>query len=99
VRDVESGRVDADYGSGVVKQRIARLNEGKSGGYRTVILYRARERAFFLCGFSKSEQGNIDTGDEHRLKELAKVTLALSDDELVSLLKKGTYKEVRYEYS
>jgi len=36
----ESGRVDADLGGGVVKQRIARPGQGKSKGYRTIILLR-----------------------------------------------------------
>ena len=34
VRDAEAGKIDADYGGGVIKQRIARPGEGKSGGYR-----------------------------------------------------------------
>jgi hypothetical protein len=39
VKEAEAGKIDADYGGGVIKQRIARTGEGKSGGYRTVILY------------------------------------------------------------
>jgi hypothetical protein len=31
----EKGQVDTDLGGGVIKQRIARAGEGKSGGYRT----------------------------------------------------------------
>jgi len=40
VRNAERGMIDADYGGGVIKQRIARQNEGKSGGYRSIILFR-----------------------------------------------------------
>ncbi|TCD47207.1 type II toxin-antitoxin system RelE/ParE family toxin [Chlorobium sp. N1] len=32
----ERGLIDADYGGGVIKQRIARPDEGKSGDYRSV---------------------------------------------------------------
>jgi len=60
VLDAEAGRIDANYGGDVIKQRIARPNEGKSGGYRSVILYRKGEKAFFVYGFPKSEQDNID---------------------------------------
>lgn len=49
----ERGVIDADLGGGVIKQRIARKGRGKSGGFRTVILYRASERAFFVYGFAK----------------------------------------------
>ena len=51
IKDAEAGRIDADYGGGVIKQRIARPNEGKSGGYRAIILYRQGDKAFFVYGF------------------------------------------------
>lgn len=53
VKDAESGLIDADYGGGVIKQRIARPNEGKSGGFRSIVLYRTKEKAFFVYGFPK----------------------------------------------
>jgi hypothetical protein len=37
VARAEAGQVDADLGGGVIKQRIARRGQGKSGGYRTII--------------------------------------------------------------
>ena len=43
-------------GGGVIKQRIARPNEGKSGGFRSIILYRQGEKAFFVFGFPKKKQ-------------------------------------------
>src|SRR5262249_24226659 len=39
VARAEKGQVDADLG-GVIKQRIARPGQGKSGGYRTIIFFR-----------------------------------------------------------
>lgn len=36
---VASGQWDADLGGGVFKQRIARDGGGKSGGFRTIILF------------------------------------------------------------
>ena len=44
---VQQGVVDADRGGGVLKLRIARQGEGKSGGYRTIMLLRADTRAVF----------------------------------------------------
>jgi hypothetical protein len=35
------GLIDADLGSGLIKQRVARPGAGRSGGYRTLILFRA----------------------------------------------------------
>jgi hypothetical protein len=97
VKDAEAGKVDADYGGGVIKQRIARLNEGKSGGYRAVILYQWGDKAFFVYGFAKSEQENIDEKEERGFKEFAKEVFALSDDEIANFVKIGTFREVKYD--
>lgn len=95
VRNAEKGIIDADYGGNVIKQRISRPNEGKSGGYRSIILYRKQDKAFFVYGFPKSERENIDQAEEQAFKEMAKLTFALSDDALAELLKMGTYEEVK----
>jgi hypothetical protein len=94
IKDAEDGKVDADYGGGLIKQRIARPNEGKSGGYRSIIIFRKGDRAFFVYGFAKNEQDNIDESDERDFKELAKVLLAASDTELKNLVDNGKYVEV-----
>ncbi|MSO77769.1 MAG: type II toxin-antitoxin system RelE/ParE family toxin [Alphaproteobacteria bacterium] len=63
VRVAEDGLVDADLGGGLIKQRVARSGQGKSGGYRTVIAYRRGDRAVFLFGFAKNERANLDDDD------------------------------------
>ena len=94
VRDAESGKIDADYGGGVIKQRIARLNKGKSGGYRSVILYRQGQNAFFVYGFAKHDMENISESEIKDFKILAKVLLSLSSDEIEKLIMTGEYKEI-----
>jgi hypothetical protein len=42
------GTIDADLGGGIIKQRVARSGQGRSGGYRMLIPYRAGTRAVFL---------------------------------------------------
>ena len=59
-----NGEIDVDLGGGVIKQRLARPGEGRSKGYRSIILFRREDRAFFVYGFSKSEQGNISEHEE-----------------------------------
>jgi hypothetical protein len=97
VQNAEKGLIDADYGGGVIKQRISRPGKGKSGGYRSIILFRKGTLAFFVYGFAKSDQGNIDESDERDFKELAKVLLPLSETELKKLTDSGKYTEVEYE--
>jgi hypothetical protein len=49
-----SGLIDADLGGGVIKQRIARPSEGKSGGFRSIVLLRAGEKAFSCTAFQRA---------------------------------------------
>jgi hypothetical protein len=69
VKRSESGLVDADLGGGVIKQRVARDGQGKSGGFRALILYRKAERAFFVYGFAKSNRGNISDEETAALRK------------------------------
>ncbi len=90
----ESGQVDADLGGGVLKQRIARPGQGKSKGYRTIILIREGHRAFFVYGFSKSDRDNIRKNEEEQFKKMAKHVLELSDAQLNILIANGQLEEV-----
>ncbi len=96
IENAEKGLIDADYGDGLIKQRISRPGEGKSGGYRSIILFRKGERSFFVYGFAKSDQDDIDISDERDFKELAAVLLNASDEQLADLLESGKYQEVKY---
>lgn len=90
----ERGLVDADLGGGVIKQRIARPGTGKSKGYRSIVIYRAKEKAFFVYGFPKSELGNIRVDEEEQFKKAAKLILALSDHQIQQLIENGQFEEV-----
>jgi hypothetical protein len=91
----EKGLVDADLGGGVIKQRIARQGEGKSKGYRSIVLYRKGDKAFFVYGFPKSDLGNIRGDEEEQFKKAAKLILALSDDQIRQLIENGQFEEVK----
>jgi hypothetical protein len=93
----EKGQVDADLGGGVIKQRIARQGQGKSGGYRTIIFFRRGERAVFAYGFAKSARANIDADEEKQFKEAARHVLRLTEKQIEELVKKGDFVKVRYE--
>ena len=53
-------QIDADLGGEVIKQRIARPAQGRSKGYRAIILFRRGAKAFFVYRFAKSHRANID---------------------------------------
>jgi hypothetical protein len=94
VRRAELGLIDADLGGGLIKQRLARPGRGKSGGYRTLVLFRSGERAVFVFGFSKNDRANVSVEEEVALKKAAKLVLGLPDDAINREVQSGRMKEV-----
>lgn len=79
VAQAERGLIDADLGGGVIKLRLARDGQGRSGGYRSIVLYRAAKRAVFVYGFAKSDRSNLDDDELVQFKKAARHVLALSE--------------------
>jgi hypothetical protein len=94
VSDAEKGLLDADLGGGVIKQRVARAGGGKSGGFRTLILFRIGSLAFFVHGFAKNERANIDDDELLALRKLAAVMLEYDEVALNRALTNKTLIEV-----
>lgn len=92
----EQGSVDAHLGGDLIKQRVARRGGGRSGGYRTLIAYRAAQRSVFLYGFAKSERDNINPRKLAELKTLARRFMSLTNAELVRLLAANEMRELDY---
>lgn len=90
----DDGRIDADLGGGVIKQRISREGEGKSGGFRTIILFREGENAFFVFGFAKKDRTNITRDELAAFRKLARQMLPMRDDALKAAIKNETITEV-----
>ncbi len=95
VKRAEAGTIDADLGGGVIKQRIARAGQGKSGGFRSIILYRRGDKAFFVHGFAKKDKDNIDSKELRAIRNLADIMLAMSDEQIKAALKNRTITEVK----
>ncbi len=72
VARAESGLIDADLGGGLIKQRIARTGQGRSSGYRSVIVFRSGQRAFFVYGFAKSKRDDLVPDEEKTFRKLAR---------------------------
>ena len=94
VRRAAEGLVDADLGGGVLKQRMARPGQGRSGGYRVLLAYRPRANAVFLYGFAKSERENIGTDELTTLREIAAAWLKADAAALNRAVEIGELQEV-----
>ncbi len=82
VREMTAGLYEADLGGGLLKKRIARPGQGKSGGFRTLVATNQGSRWIFVFGFSKNERSNIDKDEEEALKKLAAHLLSLTTQAL-----------------
>ena len=94
VRRAGVGLVDADLGGGVIKQRIARKGGGRSGGFRTIVLFRRGELAFFVYGFAKSDRENLRRDELVTYRLLADGYLALDRKGLTAAQATGAIIEV-----
>jgi hypothetical protein len=94
VREMEAGLYEADLGGGLLKKRIARPGQGKSGGFRTLVATNKANRWFFIFGFPKNVRSNIDKDDEQALKKLASYLLSLQPQALSKAQRAGELMEV-----
>lgn len=94
IERAERGLIDADLGGGVIKQRIARPGQGKSGGYRVIILYRQEHRSFLIYGFAKSDRDNIEDNELATYRLSAQQVLNLTEEHLSELIRIGQFSEV-----
>ena len=94
VQEMLQGLVDADLGGGLVKKRIGRPGQGKSGGYRTLVATNKGNRWIFVFGFPKSERSNIDKDEAEALKKLAEHLLSLTTQALDKAKRAGELMEV-----
>ena len=93
--EIEKGLVEADLGGGVFKKRIARAGEGKSGGYRAIVFFKAGDKTFFVHIFAKSDEDNISPKELKDFKKLAGVVLRMREDEIKKQIKSGYLTEVK----
>ena len=96
VKRAEQGKIDADLGGNLIKQRVARRGEGRSGGYRTLIAFRTPSRSVFLYGFAKNEKENISDEELDDLKKLTRLLLSYDDGELERAMAAKELIEVPY---
>ncbi len=94
VERAEKGLIDADLGGGIIKQRIARKGQGRSGGFRSIVLFRRERLAFFVYGFAKRDRRNLRRDELKAFRLLAAEMLAMDISGLDAALSNGTIVEV-----
>jgi hypothetical protein len=97
VRRAEHGLVDADRGGGVIKQRVARPGQGRSGAYRVLIAFRREVKAVFIYGFAKGERDNIGDDELQTARDIAKGWLEAGASRIARAIEDGLIQEVDYD--
>lgn len=96
VKRADRGLIDADLGGGLIKQRVPRPGQGRSGGYRVLLAFRFEARAIFLYAFAKSERENVEPDGLRYWREVAATYLKLDETRLVRLVTQHKLFEVNY---
>jgi hypothetical protein len=92
---IARGLVDADLGGGLIKQRIARAGQGRSGGYRVLLAFREKDRTVFVYGFAKSDRENIDDQELAVVREVSDSWLGANAEMIGRALAEGLLIEVQ----
>jgi hypothetical protein len=88
------GLIDAHLGSGLIKQRVARQGQGRSGGYRVLIAFKLGDIAVFLFGFAKNARENVSADELLTLRELASAWSKADERTLKQAIENGALIEV-----
>jgi hypothetical protein len=94
IERAERGLIDADRGGGIIKQRVARSGQGRSGGCRMIVVYRAKDRACFVYRFARSEREDIKPDELADLRAIAADLLAANDAGLARMLAADELQEI-----
>jgi hypothetical protein len=97
IRRAGRGVVDADLGGGLIKQRVARKGQGRSGGFRTIIAYRTGTRAVFLYGFAKSRKDNLEEDELTALQQIGGNLLKADMEEFERMIADDRLTELPYD--
>jgi hypothetical protein len=97
IERAERGTIDADLGSGLIKQRVARPGQGRSGGFRMIVAYRAAGRAVFLYGFARNDRDNIDPDELQTLRTIGANWLAAEAETLMRAVDDGDLQEIDHD--
>ena len=85
--NLENGLSVADLGKNLYKVRVKREGQGKSSGYRTIVVYREKNRAIFLYGFAKNEKENLTSKELDYFQKLGNDLLKLSRSQIEIAIK------------
>ena len=94
VTEAEDGLIEANLGRGLIKQRLAKPGQGKSGSLRTIVVFRKGSRAIFIDIFAKKDKANFAEDELKGYRKLAGILLNWDDKQVSEALAAGSLIEI-----
>jgi hypothetical protein len=91
IQDLSQNFGTVNLGAGLYKVRTAKSGQGKSGGHRTIVVYKESDRVIFVYGFSKTEKDNLSKEELEYFKKLAKDLLSIDKNKYKPMIQNGDF--------
>jgi hypothetical protein len=95
LRNISNNLGVVNLGGALYKIRVNKEGQGKSGGFRTIVVYRQSEIAIFVYGFSKNVKSNLNKEELTDLKILSKDLLSINKQEYQNLVAQGEFINIK----
>ncbi len=91
IGNLKQNKSTVNLGSNLYKVRIAKPSRGKSGGYRSLIVYRQGNRSVYIYGFDKNEKDNLSDNELKDFRELSRTLSKITIKEIDRVVTNKTY--------
>lgn len=95
IKNVSNNLGTVNLGFGLYKVRTPKTGKGKSGSFRTIVVYKESNIAIFVYGFSKTDKDNLEMEELKYFKKLAKDLLKIKRQKYLELEKLGNFISIK----
>lgn len=95
IDNVSNNLGTVNLGFGLYKVRTPKLGQGKSGSFRTIVVFKESEIVIFVYGFSKTDKDNLEKDELKYFKKLAKDLLKIKRQKYLELEKLGNFISIK----
>ncbi len=95
IKNVSNNLGTVNLGFGLYKVRTPKIGKGKSGSFRTIVVYKESNIAIFVYGFSKTDKDNLEMEELKYFKKLAKDLLKINRQKYLELEKLGNFISIK----
>lgn len=95
IKNVSNNLGTVNLGFGLYKVRTPKIGKGKSGSFRTIVVYKESSIAIFVYGFSKTDKDNLEMEELKYFKKLAKDLLKINRQKYLELEKLGNFISIK----